>query len=134
MSNHEEHASSVSPLSLASSYILLTLISFQREMIQECYRFVYEDIVFDLSRYLQIPEGNDVYGGISTRLPPFEALNAFDGENKWILTANVGVLNGNDPTQMQKGVDELVAVKMEFEGCFDFQALERHIFDTRVKF
>jgi mediator of RNA polymerase II transcription subunit 18, fungi type len=73
-------------------------------------------------------------GAISSRLPAYESLVPFDSENKWILMANVGVLNGNDPDQMQRGTEELVTIKTEFEGCFDFQALDRHIFDTRVKF
>ena len=108
---------------------------FTSEIIQECYRFVHGNVVFDVSRYLQVPqEEHKPAGEVRNRLPPFESLEPFDSDNKWVLMANVGVLNGNDPEQMQKGIDELVTIKSEFDGCFDFQALDRHVFDTRVKF
>jgi len=111
---------------------------FSREIIEECHRFILGDVVFCLSRYLYVPpDGQQKDSGtppkIRDRLPAFEMLVPFDGENKWILTAKVEVQNGNDPEQMQKGIDELMTIKTEFEGCFDFQPVDRHTFDTRVK-
>ena len=96
------------------------------------------NVVLDLTRYLQIPANlqemeNKITPKINNELPAFEALAPFDSENKWVLTARVEVMNGNDPEQMQKGIDELVAIKTEFEGCFEFQVMERNTFDTRVK-
>jgi mediator of RNA polymerase II transcription subunit 18 len=89
-----------------------------------------------LSRYLQLPDdgGNKAQPKINTQLPPFQKLTPFDAENKWILTASVRVINGNDPDQMQQGIGELTAIKSEFEGCFDFRMVDRHTLDTRVKF
>lgn len=108
---------------------------FIQEMIQECHRFVLGNIVFDLSRYLQLPPSDtEPISSIRTRLPTYESLIPLDSENKWILTASALVLNGSNPDHKQKGIDELMTVRTEFEGCFDFQALDRHIFDTRVKF
>jgi mediator of RNA polymerase II transcription subunit 18 len=78
----------------------------------------------------------ETFPTIRSRLPAYDTLTPFDSENKWILTASAVVFNGNDPEQMQKGVDELLEAKSDFEGCFDFQtpAVDtRHIFDTRVK-
>ncbi|KAE8453125.1 hypothetical protein EG329_012312 [Mollisiaceae sp. DMI_Dod_QoI] len=106
---------------------------FSKEVIQECNRFVHGNVVFELNRYLELPT-NGTASSFRNELPPFESLIPFDADNKWILTASVLVLDGNNPEQMQKGIDELVAVKIDFEGCFDFQALDRHIFDTRIKF
>lgn len=111
----------------------LTTSRFSTEIIQESNRFVHGNVVFELNRYLQLTP-NDTPSSFRTELPPFEALIPFDGENKWTLTASALVLDGTNPEQMQKGIDELVAVKRDFEGCFEFQALDRHIFDTRIKF
>jgi mediator of RNA polymerase II transcription subunit 18 len=111
---------------------------FIREIIQEGYRFVHGNVVLDLTRYLQIPfdlqeRENKIQPKISSQLPTFESLTPFDSENKWVLMARVEVMNGNDPEQMQIGIDELVAVKTEFDGCFDFQLIDRQTLDTRAK-
>lgn len=106
-----------------------------KEIIQECHRFVLGNVVFDFSRYLQLPPSEtESTSGIRSRLPAYESLIPFDTEKKWVLMASVLVFNGNNPDHMQKGIDELMTVKTDFEGCFDFQALDRHTFDTRVKF
>ncbi|KAG4437626.1 hypothetical protein IFR05_006887 [Cadophora sp. M221] len=108
---------------------------FVHEVIQESNRFVHGDAVFELTRYLQFPVGeNENPLIIRNELPDFESLTPFDSENKWILTAFTIVTKGDDPDQMKKGIDQLVAIKDDFEGCFDFKVLDRHIFDTRVKF
>ncbi|PBP18083.1 putative Mediator of RNA polymerase II transcription subunit 18 [Diplocarpon rosae] len=98
------------------------------------HRHVTKIPVFELTRYLEFPasEGEPV-GKIRSQLPAFSTLLPFDSENKWILTASVLVAKGDDPQQMKKGMDQLVAIKTDFEGCFDFKAMDRHIFDTRVK-
>ncbi|CZR59614.1 uncharacterized protein PAC_09508 [Phialocephala subalpina] len=106
---------------------------FSNEIIQECNRFVHGNVIFEINRYLQLPE-NDTPSSIRTELPPYESLVPFDGDNKWILTASVLVLDGNNPEQMQKGIDELAAVMLDFEGCFNLEKRDRHIFDTRIKF
>jgi mediator of RNA polymerase II transcription subunit 18 len=59
---------------------------------------------------------------------------SFDLDDKWTLVASVVVENGADQDQLQQAIDELLAVKTDFEGVFDLQALDRHILDTRVKF
>jgi mediator of RNA polymerase II transcription subunit 18 len=66
-------------------------------------------------------------------LPSYDSLLPFDSENKWVLTARVGVLNANDQEYVQKGIDELLAFKEAFEGYFDFPVLERRMLDTRVR-
>ncbi|KAL2073194.1 hypothetical protein VTL71DRAFT_10518 [Oculimacula yallundae] len=92
------------------------------EVIQESNRFVHGDVVFELTRYLQLPV-NESEGPSYSRseLPAFDTLTPFDSENKWILTAFTVVTKGDDPDQMKKGIDQLVAIKGDFEGCFDFK-------------
>lgn len=68
-----------------------------------------------------------------TTLPAMNTLAPYDSENKWILTASVLVAKGDDPQQMKQGMDQLAAVKKDLDVCFDFKAMDRHIFDTRVK-
>ncbi len=116
---------------------MLTFVRFLREIIEEAYRFVLGNVVFSLSRYLEIPPAlqefeDDMSPRVNKRLPAFGSLIPFDPEGKWILTATAEVLNGNDPEQVQKGIDELITVKTEFEGCFNFQMIDRHTFDTRL--
>lgn len=41
--------------------------------------------------------------------------------------------NGNDQELVRKGTEELLALKVELEGLFDFQVKDRLIFDTRVR-
>lgn len=92
-------------------------------------------MLFEFSRYLQLPPSEmESISAIRSRLPEYESLIPFDSEGKWILMASATVFNGNSPEYMQKGIDELMMAKDDFEGCFDFQAMDRHIFDTRVKF
>ncbi|KAG9235052.1 mediator complex, subunit Med18 [Amylocarpus encephaloides] len=110
---------------------------FTRQMIQECYQFINGNVLFELSRYLQLPE--DVDGTSQTQshfdspLPAFEHLTPFDSQNKWVLTISANVFNGKDQVQMQQGISELMAIKTEFEGCFNFHMVGRLTLDTRVK-
>jgi mediator of RNA polymerase II transcription subunit 18, fungi type len=111
---------------------------FTGEVVEEGYRFVHDYVVIYLTRFLDIPaESQDMeYKGkpkVNKSMPPFETLTPFDSENKWIMTASLQVLAANDLEHMQKGTDELMKIKADFEGCFSFQIKDRHIFDTRVK-
>jgi mediator of RNA polymerase II transcription subunit 18, fungi type len=111
---------------------------FAGEIVEEGYRFVHGNVIIYLTRYLEIPvELQDTeYKGkpkVNPSMPPYESLSPFDSENKWIMTATLQVLTANELEYMQKGTDELMKIKADFEGCFDFQLKDRHIFDTRVK-
>jgi mediator of RNA polymerase II transcription subunit 18 len=111
---------------------------FHGEIVEEGYRFVHGNVVIYLTRYLDIPAKFQEmeYEGkpkVNRSMPPYESLQPFDSENKWIMTASSQVLSANDLEYMKKGTDELMEVKTDFEGFFDFQSRDRHIFDTRVK-
>ncbi|CAG8982427.1 hypothetical protein HYALB_00007106 [Hymenoscyphus albidus] len=103
---------------------------FVRQIIQECYRFINGNVIFELSRYLQLPEGKEA---LSEPLPTFETLTPFDTENKWILTISVRVVNGKDLDLVQQGIGELMTVKNEFDGCCHFHVVPRLTLDTRTK-
>lgn len=99
---------------------------------------MYGDVVFYLSRYLEFPADTpnaDQFVGSRPLdvLPAFETLEPYDAEDKWVLTATVEIQNGNDQAQFQQGIEQLMYVKSEFEGCFDFKVVDRIRFDTRVK-
>lgn len=72
---------------------------------------------------------------IDSKLPVFEDLELFDGggEDKWIVTAHLLVANGTDQDLMKDGVEELKAFKNLMEGSLDFEEIERHDMDPRVK-
>ncbi|KAM3076224.1 hypothetical protein ACMFMG_006269 [Clarireedia jacksonii] len=111
---------------------------FTREVIQECYQLVHNNVVFTLNRFLEIPpEFQEVDSNsrpkINSKLPPFESLEPFDAADKWILIASVEVANGNDPDLMKRGMEELMTAKEDFKGCFALKAADRHTFDTKVK-
>ena len=89
--------------------------------------------MFYISRYFNLPEELQKQPAPIERLPAFESLLPFDPENKWVLTASLEVSNGKDQELMKQGTEELLDIKSQFEGCFDFEIMHRHLFDTRVK-
>jgi mediator of RNA polymerase II transcription subunit 18 len=101
-------------------------------MIQECYRFINGNVIFDLSRYLQLPNETQAFD-YNTPLPVFDTFTPFDAENKWILMISVRVVNGNDPDQAQQAVSDLMTTRTEFEGCFNFHMVARLTMDTRTR-
>ncbi|KAF5869353.1 putative mediator of rna polymerase ii transcription subunit 18 protein [Botrytis fragariae] len=127
-----DNEKSLSRLLQASSH------RFTREIIQESHRTVHNNTVFTLSRYFEIPsEFQEVDSTsrpkVNSRLPPFELLEPFDADDKWILTASIEVQNGADPDHMKSAMAELSAAQEEFKGCFALKAADRHTFDTKVK-
>jgi len=109
---------------------------FAAELLEEGYQAVHENIIFNLTRYLTFPSQETDDSGqpkINSRLPPFEEIKPYDPENKWMLTAKVRVMSGNDTETMKEALKELLAIKEQCEGCFNFKVYDRLIFDTRVK-
>lgn len=101
------------------------------EIVEEVQRFVHDHVMFELYRILLLPLQSEPS---PTRIPPFEDLTLFDSEDKWILRANVVVLDGMDQAQMTEGVKLMAKIKSDFEGFIDFGLKDRLIHDTRVKF
>ena len=67
---------------------------------------------------------------INMDMPPYESLQPYDPENKWIMTAKVEV---DDKKLVQQAKDELVALQRELVGCFNLKFIDRFAFDTRVR-
>jgi len=107
---------------------------FKVEQVQECYEAVSDNVRLCLSRILQYP-GQEPGERKSTEpalsLPTFDSLHPFDPENKWVLTAIVEVFDSSQPAQMQQAVEELKKIRRELQLNFDFQLVNRRLFDTR---
>jgi mediator of RNA polymerase II transcription subunit 18 len=111
---------------------------FTLEVVEEGYRFAHGNVVIHLTRFLKIPLSaqewdSDGRPKVNSSMPPYEKLSPFDEENKWVLMAKVDLTNGNDQDLVRKGTEELLALKADLEGLFDFQVKDRLIFDTRVR-
>ncbi|KAG0652276.1 hypothetical protein D0Z07_0959 [Hyphodiscus hymeniophilus] len=106
-----------------------------KEIIEEGFRFIHGNVIIHIHRYFDTPSTVQevVKATFSTALPSYESLIPFDSENKWIVKAQVDVLNANDQDHVQKGIDELLSVRDAFDGYFDFPVLERRMLDTRVR-
>ena len=123
-------------LLLPCSPLSLTTLSFAAEFLEEGYQCVHENIIYNLSRFLEFPtQETDAAGQpkIRSTLPKWEDIKPYDPENKWILVAKVRVMSGNDTESMKEALKELLEVKEKCEGCFNFKVYDRLIFDTRVK-
>ncbi|CAD6500458.1 BgTH12-07635 [Blumeria graminis f. sp. triticale] len=101
------------------------------EIVEEVQRFVHDHVMFELYRISLLPLGNE---HSRIKIPPFHDLTLFDSEDKWILRANVVVLDGMDQAQMTEGVKLMAKIKSDFEGFIDFGLRDRLIHDTRIKF
>ena len=106
---------------------------------EEVYRFFREDIEFCLSRqYFVRPIGDYTplhAKGPSTplpSLPSWDALTAVDLQNRWVLQVKAHVLQDNKPDEIRKAQDQLMAIRRELDGVFDFKAVDRKVYDTRV--
>ena len=106
---------------------------------EEVYRFFREDIEFCLSRqYFVNPIGDYTplhSKGPSTplpSLPSWDALTAVDLQNRWVLQVKAHVLQDNKPDEIRKAQDQLMAIRRELDGVFDFKAIDRKVYDTRV--
>jgi mediator of RNA polymerase II transcription subunit 18 len=116
----------------------INISRFVLELIEEGYRFAHGNVVIYLTRFLTIPLSaqewdSDGRPKVNSSMPPYEVLSPFDDENKWVLMAKVELTNGNDQELVRRGTEELLALKADFEGLFDFQVKDRLIFDTRVR-
>ncbi|KAI9734722.1 MAG: hypothetical protein M1818_006709 [Claussenomyces sp. TS43310] len=111
--------------------------NYSTDFVREAFYAYRDNVVFCLSRDLQRPAGiddnqNGSSGGLPRSLPEFPALQPFDREDKWTLTASVEILDGTQPILMQKGIDQLAQVKQDLGGICDFVMSTRQQLDTRV--
>jgi mediator of RNA polymerase II transcription subunit 18 len=108
-------------------------------MVEEMYRFYRDDLEFCLSRtYFTGPINN--YDRLeamqsklpATTLPPWTQLIPVDAQKRWLLQVKAHVLQDNKPDEIRKAQDQLLAVRTELDGVFNFRAIDRKVHDTRV--
>ncbi|KAF4976020.1 hypothetical protein FZEAL_7276 [Fusarium zealandicum] len=113
---------------------------FKTETVEEMYRFFREDIEFCLVRhhFLQplleyVPlEAKEQLSSPSATLPPWESLTPVDMQKRWFLQVKAHVVQDNKPDELRKTQEQLLAIRGELDGVFDFKAIDRRVLDPRV--
>ncbi|KAF2184428.1 hypothetical protein K469DRAFT_709167 [Zopfia rhizophila CBS 207.26] len=107
---------------------------FVSEYYQEGHRFVHENIVILLHRVLQELGVRPLETPPKPILPAFAALQPLDPSGGYILQAMIRVLDLNNPTILDAGVEELKRFKAQIKGCVELDVPDRLLLDTRVKY
>ncbi|KAI1780927.1 mediator complex, subunit Med18 [Hypoxylon cercidicola] len=102
---------------------------YKNEVIQESYSFVRENVEFVFSRYYEVTGSP---GRPITSLPPWADLKPLDPAQKWVLNVKLNVPDDSQPEKVKKAHEELLAVKAELDRLFEFKAIDRRVFDTRI--
>ncbi|KAG5972834.1 hypothetical protein E4U55_000715 [Claviceps digitariae] len=114
---------------------------FKTEILEENHRFFRDDVEFCLTRHYFV-KGIAHYSSLESRgdqppsplnvLPAWDAVTPVDKQNRWILLVKVHVLQDNKPDEIRKSQDQLMSIRGELEGAFDFKAIDRKVHDTRI--
>lgn len=67
-----------------------------------------------------------------TALPAWNAVTPVDAQDRWVLLVKLHVLQDNKPDEIRKAQDQLLSIRGELEGAFDFRAIDRKVHDTRI--
>lgn len=118
----------------------LTHLRFKTETIEEVYRFFREEVEFCLVRHYflkpldhYVPlEMRGQQASASPSLPAWESLTPIDMQKRWFLLVKANVLQDNKPDEIRKAQDQLLAIRNELEGVFEFKTIDRKVHDTRV--
>lgn len=112
------------------------------ETIEEVYRFFREDIEFCLARqyypYTYAPSYSPtVQSGRApvtpeAKLPAWENLITIDSQKRWFLFVKAHVLQDHKPDEIRKVQDQLLGIRSELDGVFDFKSIDRKVYDTRI--
>uniref|UniRef100_A0A0D2XLW4 Mediator of RNA polymerase II transcription subunit 18 n=1 Tax=Fusarium oxysporum (strain Fo5176) TaxID=660025 RepID=A0A0D2XLW4_FUSOF len=114
--------------------------TFKTETIEEVYRFYRDDIEFCLTRHYFL-QPLEHYTPMETKqqatipmgsLPPWESLTPVDQQKRWFLQVKAHVVQDNKPDEIRKAQDQLLAVRRELDGVFEFRGIDRKVHDTRV--
>lgn len=65
-------------------------------------------------------------------LPTWENLTSVDAHRRWTLQVKTHVLQDNKPDEIRKAQDQLMALRAELDGVFDFRSIDRKVHDTRI--
>ncbi|RMJ12218.1 hypothetical protein BHE90_000539 [Fusarium euwallaceae] len=113
---------------------------FKTEIMEEVHRFYRDDVEFCLFRsYFLHPQHRYVSAESKTEqflpldsLPPLDSLVPIDMEKRWFLHVKTHVMSDNKPDDLRKAQDQLLAIRAELEGVFDFRSIDRKVYDTRI--
>ncbi|KAG4260285.1 hypothetical protein FPRO04_08833 [Fusarium proliferatum] len=113
---------------------------FKTETIEEVYRFYRDDIEFCLTRHYFL-QPLEHYTPMESKqqatipmgsLPPWESLTPVDQQKRWFLQVKAHVVQDNKPDEIRKAQDQLLSVRRELDGVFEFRGIDRKVHDTRV--
>ncbi|KJK83198.1 hypothetical protein H634G_01327 [Metarhizium anisopliae BRIP 53293] len=114
---------------------------FKTEILEENYRFFREEIEFCLTRQYFLRSIGD-YAPLESRggqqpspltsLPAWDAVTPVDMQNRWILLVKSHVVQDNKPDDIKLAQDQLLSIRGELEGAFDFKIIDRKVHDTRI--
>src|SRR5258708_1861543 len=117
------------------------MLRFKTETVEEMHRFYRDDVEYCLFRQYFTRPIND-YAPLESRnthptpphgqLPAWETLTPLDSQNRWILVVKAHVVQDNKPDEIRKAQDQLLGIRGELDGVFDFKAIDRKVHDTRV--
>jgi mediator of RNA polymerase II transcription subunit 18 len=93
------------------------------------YRFFREDTEFCLVRQYY-PKEYSINQGAP--LSGWESLIPVDTQRRWFLFVKGHILQDNKPDEIRKIQDQLLAIRAELEGVFEFKNIDRKVYDTRV--
>ncbi|KAI5462045.1 mediator complex, subunit Med18 [Mariannaea sp. PMI_226] len=112
------------------------------ETIEEIYRFFREDIEFCLVRqyypyayapnYAPTTPSGWVPAAPEAKLPAWENLITVDTQKRWFLFVKAHVLQDHKPDEIRKVQDQLLGIRNELDGVFDFRSIDRKVYDTRI--
>jgi mediator of RNA polymerase II transcription subunit 18 len=110
-------------------------------MVEESYRFFREDVEFCLSRqlfmrpltdYARVDPNSAAPSSPVERLPAWESLTAVDLQDRWALQVKAHVVQDTKPDEIKKAQDQLMSIRGELDGVFDFRPVDRKVYDTRI--
>lgn len=104
------------------------------------YRFFRDEVEFCLTRhYFLKPIGEHTAlerqsqpASLLSTLPSWDELTAVDVQNRWVLQVKAHVVQDNQPDEIRKVQDHLLAIRNELDGVFNFRSIDRKVHDTRV--
>ena len=125
-----------SPTPSNTTVWLLTKLCYRlkSEAIEESQSYFRDNIEFTFVRYYPLPASAiaDQQSQPPLPLPSWEDISLQDPAGKWLLFVKVHVTDDNSPEKMQKAQEQLMLIREELLGVFDFKVIDRRAHDTRV--
>ena len=102
------------------------------DQIEQAYLFFRDDVEFTLHRH-SYPQHPSVSPTIPANpLPPWSGIVDVDDMHHWLLQVKMHVIQDNKPDEVRKAQEQLLAIKKELDGIFQFEVVDRQVYDSRV--